>query len=90
MTKAELISEISLTTGYEKKTIGVFVEAFTGTIKKQLIKGENVYLRGFGTFTTKTRAAKIARDILKERTVSVPEHKIPAFKPAAEFKEAVR
>jgi len=90
MTKAELINEISIKTGYDKKTIGLIVESFTEGVKNNLIKGENVYIRGFGSFITKTRAAKIARDILKETTIAVPAHKIPAFKPAAEFKEAIR
>ena len=90
MTKAELINEMAISTGYDKKTIGVIVEAFTEGVKSNLIKGENVYIRGFGSFITRTRAAKVARNILKETTISVPAHQIPDFKPAAEFKEAVR
>jgi len=90
MTKAELIAEMCLKTGYDKKTVGVIVEAFTEGIKSNLIKGENVYIRGFGSFVTKVRAAKTARNIAKETSVSVPAHKIPAFRPAAEFKAEVR
>ena len=90
MTKAELISEIAIQTGFDKKTIGVCLEAFTEGIKNNLVKVENVYIRGFGSFVTKKRAAKVARNILRETTIAVPAHLIPDFKPAAEFKAAVR
>jgi DNA-binding protein HU-beta len=90
MTKADIINELATSTGYDKKTVGVIVEAFTESVKNNLINGENVYIRGFGSFITKTRAAKVARNILKQTSVAVPAHKIPAFKPAAEFKAAVR
>lgn len=90
MTKADLISELAITTGYDKKTIGVILEAFTESVKNNVANERNVYIRGFGSFVTKTRAAKMARNILRQTTVAVPAHKIPAFKPAAEFKEIVR
>ena len=90
MTKAELINEISISTGFDKKTITVIVESFIKQVKGNLVKGENVYIRGFGSFITRTRAAKMARDIWKENTIAIPAHKIPDFKPAAELKEAVR
>ena len=90
MTKAELINEIAITTGYDKTSIGIIVESMMNHVKKNVANGENVYLRGFGSFITKTRAAKVARNILKQTSVAVPEHMIPAFKPAAEFKAAVR
>ena len=66
------------------------VEAFMDTVKESMQGGEEVYLRGFGSFILKHRAAKTARDISKNVTVIVPEHDIPAFKPAKEFMEAVR
>jgi len=90
MTKADIINEISLSTGYDKKTVTVIVESFAEAIKGNLAKGENVYMRGFGSFITKTRKAKIARNILASTSIAVPEHKIAAFKPAAEFAEQVR
>lgn len=90
MTKAELITEIAIKTGYDKKTIGHILESAMGNIKKTVANGENVYLRGFGTFATKTRAAKVARNILANTTVEVPEHKIPAFKASNEFAKLVR
>ena len=90
MTKAELVNEIAISTGYDKRSINMIVDAFTDGVKKSLCKGENVYVRGFGSFTLKTRAAKIARNIRAKTSVAVPEHKIPYFKPADEFKEGVR
>jgi DNA-binding protein HU-beta len=50
-----------------------------------MIKGENIYLRGFGTFLLKKRAEKTGRNISKNTTVKIPAHMIPAFKPAKEF-----
>ena len=90
MTKAELITEIAIKTGYDKKTIGHILESAMSNIKKTVANGENVYRRGFGTFSTKTRAAKVARNILANTTVEVPEHKIPSFKASNEFAQTVR
>ena len=90
MTKAELINEIAISTGYDKRTIGLIVEGVIDNLKGSMIKGEPVYLRGFGSFTLKTRKAKVARNIRAKSTVEVPEHSIPYFKPANEFKDQVR
>jgi len=90
MTKAELINEIAIKTGYDKRTIGLIVEGVIDNIKGSLEKGEPVYLRGFGSFILKTRKAKVARNIRAKSTVDVPEHSIPFFKPANEFKDQVR
>jgi len=90
MTKAELINEIAISTGYDKTTIGIIVESMMENVKKNLAGGENVYLRGFGSFIIKKRAAKVARNISKNVSVKVPAHRVPAFKPAKEFSETVR
>jgi len=90
MTKADLINQIAMTTGYDKTTVGVVVESFMQNVKKSVSDGENVYLRGFGSFITKTRKAKIARNISKETSVEVPAHKVVAFKAAAEFAKETR
>jgi len=89
MTKAELVNAIAIETGYDKTSILTIVESAMGNIKKSVAEGENIYLRGFGTFGTKVRARKIARNILQNTSLEVPEHRIPSFKPAAEFKEQV-
>jgi len=90
MTKAELINEIAIHSGFDKTTISLIVETFMEDIKKTLATGENVYLRGFGSFVVKSRREKMARNITKRSTVYVPAHCVPDFKPGAEFKDAVR
>lgn len=90
MTKAELVNEISKNTGIEKVTALKVVESFMDSVKSSLEKGDNVYLRGFGTFAIKKRAQKTARNITKNTTIVVPEHYIPSFKPTAEFVEKVK
>lgn len=89
MTKAEIVTEIAKQTGIEKAAVLNVVEKLMEVIKDSLAHGENVYLRGFGSFTVKKRAAKTARDISKNTTLIVPEHNIPAFKPANAFKKEV-
>lgn len=86
MTKADIINEITEQTGLQKKEVSVVVEAFMETVKRTMLdKKENVYLRGFGSFIIKHRAAKTARDIGKNTTINISAHNIPAFKPAKVF-----
>ena len=85
MRKADLISEISDKTGIPKVDVMFTLETMFKEIKQSLIAGENIYIRGFGSFITKKRAAKIGRNIKKNIAVEIPEHFIPAFKPAKEF-----
>ena len=86
MTKADIINQIAANTGLQKKDVSVVVESFMETIKDSLLeKKENVYLRGFGSFIVKKRAQKTARNISKNTTLIIPEHNIPAFKPAKTF-----
>ena len=82
MTKAEIINEIVSKTGIEKPSVSATVEALMETIKQSMVKGENVYLRGFGTFLLKRRAEKTGRNISKNTSVKIPAHIIPAFKPS--------
>ena len=90
MTKADIVNEISKTTGIEKVTVQKTVEAFMETVKDSLSTGKNVYLRGFGSFIVKKRAKKTARNISKNTTIIIPEHSIPAFKPAKPFVSKVQ
>jgi len=85
MTKAEIVTEIANKTGIEKVAVQATVEAFMHAVKNSLIKGENVYLRGFGSFIIKERAEKTGRNISRNTTIIIPAHSIPAFKPAREF-----
>ncbi len=90
MTKADIVNEISKNTGIEKMTVLKTVEAFMETVKGSLSSGNNVYLRGFGSFIIKKRAEKTARDISKGLTIKIPEHSVPAFKPAKTFVNQVK
>ena len=86
MTKAEIVAQICSETGIEKDKALKVVEAFMVVVKDNIVNGEDIFLRGFGTFTTKTRKQKIGRLIKETKSVVVPEHKIPYFKPCEEFK----
>ena len=81
---------ISKKTGVDKATVLTTVEAFMESVKDALSNEENVYLRGFGSFIVKTRSQKTARNISKNTTIIIPEHNIPAFKPAKSFAAAVK
>ncbi len=85
MRKADLINNIAEKTGIPKVDVLVTLEAMFKEIKESLTNGENIYIRGFGSFITKKRAAKIGRNIKKNVAVHIPEHYIPAFKPSKEF-----
>ena len=86
MTKADIVNEIAKNTGIDRQTVLTTLEAFMESVKVSLSNNENVYLRGFGSFIVKKRAQKTARNISKNTTIIIPEHNIPAFKPAKTFK----
>ena len=90
MTKADIVSEIAKSTGVENVQVQAIVEAFMESIKTSLTQKNNVYLRGFGSFIVKKRAKKVARNISKNTTITIPEHNIPAFKPAKSFAAKVK
>jgi DNA-binding protein HU-beta len=90
MTKADLISEITEKTGVEKIAVQATVESLMTSIIDAMESGENVYLRGFGSFVIKKRAEKTGRDISKNTTIIIPEHFVPTFKPAKSFVEGVK
>jgi DNA-binding protein HU-beta len=90
MTKADVVAEISEQTGIEKVAVQTTIEAFMGSVKKALSSGENVYLRGFGSFIVKERAEKIGRNISAKEPIVIPAHNIPAFKPSKTFVEKVK
>lgn len=89
MTKADIVKQIAERTGVEREVVSSIVENFMEQIRLSMIHGENIYLRGFGTFLLKQRAEKVARNISKNTTIVVPAHTVPAFKPSPEFVKAV-
>lgn len=90
MTKADIVSRISSKEGIEKADVLATIEAFMEEVKETLESGENVYLRGFGSFIIKKRAEKTGRNISKNTTIKIPAHNIPAFKPSKVFVEGVK
>ena len=89
MTKIELVKAVAEKTGIDQPTAMAAVEGFIDTLKESLIEKENVYIRGWGTWTLKHRAKKTARNISKNTTLVIPAHDIPYFKPCKDFMEAV-
>lgn len=90
MRKADLVTAISEKTGVPKVDVLVTMEEFFKSVKSSLAEGENVYIRGFGSFIIKKRAKKVGRHIKKNVAIEIPEHYIPAFKPAKVFVEQVK
>lgn len=90
MTKADIVNRITDKTGIEKADVQASIEAFMKEVKGSLESGENVYLRGFGSFVIKKRAEKTGRNISKNTTIIIPAHNIPSFKPAKTFVESVK
>lgn len=90
MTKADIVKEVAQQTGIEKTVVLEVIEGMMESIKNSMINGEEVFLRGFGSFIIKHRAEKVARNISKNTTITVPAHNIPAFKPAKTFLAAVK
>ena len=90
MTKAELVNAIASKLGTEKNETQRIVEAFMQEIRATMYKGENVYLRGFGSFIIKARAAKTGRNISKNTSIQIPAHNIPAFTPSTTFVDKVK
>ena len=90
MTKAEVISEIADRTGLDKGDVSSTVEAFFKVVKESMADGNNIYVRGFGSFINKKRAKKVARNISKNTAIIIDEHYVPSFKPAKEFVEKIK
>jgi len=90
MTKADIVNKISGKTGIEKLAVQTTVEEFMKTVRRSLEDGQNVYLRGFGSFVVKKRAQKTGRNISKNTTIIIPAHNIPSFKPSKSFVEKVK
>ena len=90
MTKADIITQISDQTGIDKADVSTAVEAFFSVVKNSMAEGENIYVRGFGSFVNKKRAKKVARNISKNTAIIIDEHFIPSFKPSKVFVEKIK
>ena len=90
MTKAEVITQIADQTGIDKADVQETVEAFFSVIKNSMANGENIYVRGFGSFINKKRAKKVARNISKNTAIVIDEHYVPSFKPSKVFIDKIK
>jgi len=90
MTKADIISQISEQTGIDKSDVSTTMEAFFSVVKNNMAEGDNIYVRGFGSFVNKRRAKKVARNISKNTAIIIDEHYIPSFKPSKVFVEKIK
>ena len=90
MTKADVISEIADKTGIDRGDVTASIEAFFSVVKSSMADGENIYVRGFGSFVNKKRAKKIARNISKNTAIVIEEHYVPSFKPSKVFVEKIK
>jgi DNA-binding protein HU-beta len=90
VTKADVIAEIAEKTGIDKADVTTSIEAFFSVVKNSMSNGENIYVRGFGSFVNKKRARKIARNISKNTAIIIDEHYIPSFKPSKVFVEKIK
>lgn len=90
MTKAEVISEIADKTGIDKADVQATIEAFFKVVKDSMADGNNIYVRGFGSFVNKKRAKKVARNISKNTSIIIDEHYIPSFKPSKTFIQKIK
>jgi DNA-binding protein HU-beta len=90
MTKSEIVNEIAVRTGLEKAAIADTIDNFFIVVKNSMITGNNIYLRGFGTFELKERKTKVARNIKRNTSLVVPAHFVARFKPAKEFAQQVK
>jgi len=90
VTKADIITEISEKTGIDKADVTTTMEAFFTVVKNSMSEGNNIYVRGFGSFVNKKRAKKIARNISKNTAIVIDEHYIPSFKPSKVFVDKIK
>ena len=90
MTKADIITKIADQTGIDKADVQTTVEAFFTVVKNSMAQGDNIYVRGFGSFINKKRAKKIARNISKNTAIVIDEHYVPSFKPSKVFVEKIK
>jgi len=90
VTKADVIAEIAEKTGIDKADVTTAIEAFFNVVKNSMSNGENIYVRGFGSFVNKKRARKIARNISRNTAIIIEEHYIPSFKPSKVFIEKIK
>ena len=90
MTKQDVIKRVSTQTKLDPAISRAVIESFFEVVQDSLSEGKPIYIRQFGSFNIKRRAAKVARDITRNTPILVAPHVIPTFKPSPEFVRQVR
>ena len=90
MTKADIISEVTQKTGLDKTEVSSTIESFFTVVKNSMAEGNDIFIRGFGSFINKKKAKKTARNISKNTAIIIDEHYAPKFKPSPEFVEKIK
>ncbi len=90
MRKADMVNVISEKTGIPKVDVMITLETFFKETMNNVAKGENLYIRGFGSFGKKTRKAKVGRIVKQNKAIHIPAREVPYFKPSKKFMERVK
>ena len=89
MTKADIVNKIAEATGLTKVETETVVNGFISIIRDALIEGEGIEIRGFGTFKTREKNPRIARNPRTGEKINIPKKFVPYFKPSKDFKDSV-
>lgn len=89
MNKSQLVAQVALSADISKATADRAVTAVFGHIRRALRKGEAVTLVGFGSFSTKKRAARVGRNPRTGAAINIKAKKVPHFRPGADLRKAV-
>ena len=89
MTKADIVEVIASATGLTKVETEAVVDGFIMTVITAMKEGKNIEIRGFGSFKTKKRKGRMARNPRTGAQVKVDEHFVPIFKVSKEMKQVV-
>ena len=90
MNKAELIEKVSEASKLTKSQTENILDCTLDIIKKNVKKGDEVKLVGFGTFTKAKRKARVGRNPQTGKAIKIPAAWYPKFRPGAEFKASVK
>ena len=91
MTKADLVEQVAdaIGPGVTKKDCALVVDGFLNAVKRALANGENIEIRGFGTFKVRKRKTRTARNPRTGDPVEVPSRSVPVFKPSKHLRSRV-
>lgn len=91
MTKADLVEQVAdaIGPGITKKDCALVVDGFLNAVKLALANGENIEIRGFGTFKVRKRKTRTARNPRTGDAVQVPSRSVPVFKPSKHLRTRV-